>query len=167
MKFYSHEKVALVVDGPNFWHVCKGLGIDPDFGKLREYFADRAHLAASLYFTFLDDGDEFNPMRRLVDWLEFNGWTVTTREKTTTVDLAVAVMEMAPHLDHVVIASGDGDFCSLVQALQRQAVRVTILASIKSQGSHCSEDLRRAADQFFEVDDLRQVISRPRKEVAA
>jgi uncharacterized LabA/DUF88 family protein len=77
------------------------------------------------------------------------------------IELAVNVMELAPHLDHIVIFSGDGDFCSLVESIQRQGVRVSIVSTTRSQPSMISDDLRRQADNFIELEDLRSIIGRP------
>jgi len=165
MQFYAHEKLALMVDGPNFWHASKNLGFDIDYGKLREFFARQATLTNCIYFTRMEETDDFNALRPLVDWLEYHGWQVVTREKDTDVDLAVAAMEMADHINHFVIVSGDADYCSLVEALQRKGVRTSVLATLKSPGSNCSDDLRRAAEQFIEMDDLRATITRPARAV--
>jgi len=75
--------------------------------------------------------------------------------------LAVDAMELAPHLDHIVIFSGDGDFRPLVESLQRQGVRVSVVSTIRSQPPMISDDLRRQVDNFIELEDLRDVIGRP------
>jgi len=77
------------------------------------------------------------------------------------IELAVDMMDLADKLDHVVLFSGDGDFCRLVEAVQRRGVRVTVVSTIRSQPPMASDDLRRQADMFVDLHDLAAHISRP------
>jgi uncharacterized LabA/DUF88 family protein len=111
-----------------------------------------------------------------VDWLDYNGFTVVTKAaKEFTdpngrkrwrgdmdVDLAVGMMELAPHIDHAVLVSGDGDFRALVEAMQRRGVRVTVVSTVKSQPPMASDELRRQADSFVDLADLAAIVARPR-----
>ena len=113
-----------------------------------------------------------------MDWLNYNGYSMVTKpakEYTDSmgrkkvkgnmdIELAVDAMELAPHVDHIVIFSGDGDFRPLVESLQRQGVRVSVVSTIVSKPPMISDDLRRQADNFIELDDLRDVIGRPARE---
>jgi uncharacterized LabA/DUF88 family protein len=163
MRFYAHERLALVVDGPNIWTAARVLGFGVDFAALQGFIARQGTLVASCYFTPLKEGGDFNPVRPLVDWLECNDWQAVTRERDTDVDLAVHALEMAGHLDHLILASGNGNFVALVEAVQRRACRVSILSTIKAgaTGGGCSDELRRSADHFIELADLRETIARP------
>lgn len=163
MRFYAHEKLALLVDGPNFHFTAQKIGLDVDFGTLQGFFARQATLVNSVYLTPVPDerDDGFQPLRRVLDWLEYNGWTVIARDKDTDVDLAVMAMELADNIDHFVIATGDCDFVSLVEALQRKGCRVTILSAINS--GQVSDDLRRAATDFLDLEALREHIVRAPK----
>jgi uncharacterized LabA/DUF88 family protein len=80
------------------------------------------------------------------------------------IELTVDAMEIAQFVDHIVLFSGDGDFKPLVEALQRRGVRVSIVSTIRSQPPMIADDLRRQADNFIELDDLREVIGRPPRE---
>lgn len=161
MRFHPQDRIALVVDGPNIWATAKALGFDIDYKALLAAFSEQAALARAVYFTPMAEHDEFNPLRPLVDWMEFNGWTVTTKPYgSTNLDLAVSMLEMAGTVHHFVLASGNGDFLPVVDAVQRRGRRVTVLSSIKSRPGHCSEDLRRAADAFIDLEDLRPAIAR-------
>lgn len=164
MRFYGHERLALLVDGPNTWHAGKALGFEIDYGKLQDLFARQGTLVASRYFTRMADTEDFNPVHPLVQWLGFNGWAVTTRDKDTDVDLAIFAMELLDHVDHLILASGDGDYCALVDAYQRRGRRVSIVSTVDSRPMHCSDDLRCGADQFMELSTLRSVIERPARE---
>jgi uncharacterized LabA/DUF88 family protein len=80
------------------------------------------------------------------------------------VELAVDAMEMAKHVDHIVLFSGNGDFKPLVAGLQRMGVRVSVVSTIRTNPQMISDDLRRQVDNFIELDDLKDVIGRPARE---
>jgi uncharacterized LabA/DUF88 family protein len=176
--FYKDERLALFIDGANLFAASKALGFDIDYKLLRQEFLRRGKLLRAFYYTALLENDEYSPIRPLVDWLNYNGYTMVTkpaREFTDStgrrrvkgnmdVELAVNAMELAHRLDHVVLFSGDGDFRPLVEALQRQGVRVSVVSTIRSQPPMIADELRRQADNFIELDELREVIGRPPRE---
>ncbi|HEC71250.1 MAG TPA: NYN domain-containing protein, partial [Roseobacter sp.] len=172
--FYKDERLALFIDGSNLYAAAKNLGFDIDYKLLRQEFMRRGKLLRAFYYTALLDSEEYSPIRPLVDWLNYNGFTMVTKpakEYTDSmgrrkvkgnmdIELAVDAMELAPHLDHIVIFSGDGDFRPLVESLQRQGVRVSVVSTIRSQPPMISDELRRQADNFIELEDLRDVLGR-------
>ncbi len=173
--FYKDERLALFIDGSNLYAAAKTLGFDIDYKLLRAEFMRRGKLLRAFYYTALLENDEYSPIRPLVDWLNYNGFSMVTKpakEYTDSmgrrkvkgnmdIELAVDAMELAPRVDHIVIFSGDGDFRPLVESLQRQGVRVSVVSTIRSQPPMISDDLRRQADNFIELEDLREVIGRP------
>jgi len=56
--------------------------------------------------------------------------------------------------------SGNGDFRSLVAAVQRRGVRVTVVSTNCHQPAHDADDLRRQADVFIDLRELQPKISR-------
>ena len=80
------------------------------------------------------------------------------------IELTVNAMELAPHVDHIVLFSGDGDFRPLVESLQRQGVRVSVVSTVRSQPPMIADELRRQADNFIELEGLRDVVGRPVRE---
>ena len=80
------------------------------------------------------------------------------------IELAVNAMELASSVDHIVLFSGDGDFRPLVESLQRQGVRVSVVSTIRSQPPMIADELRRQADNFIELDELKDVLGRPSRE---
>ncbi len=173
--FYRDERLALFIDGSNLYATAKSLGFDIDYKRLRSEFMRRGKLLRAFYYTALLENDEYSPLRPLVDWLNYNGFTMVTKpakEYTDSmgrkkvkgnmdIELAVNAMELAPHVDHMVLFSGDGDYRPLVESLQRKGVRVSVVSTIRSQPPMISDDLRRQADNFIELDELRDVIGRP------
>ena len=174
MTFYPQEKVALFIDGSNLYAAARGLNFDIDYRKLLDYFADKGQLIRAFYYTALIEDQEYSPIRPLVDWLDYNGYTMVTKptkeftdaqgrrkiKGNMDIELAIDVMEMAQHLDHVVLFSGDGDFRRLVEAVQRKGVRVTVVSTIRSQPPMVADELRRQADTFLELQDLQPHIAR-------
>jgi len=176
--FYKDERLALFIDGANLFAAGKALGFDIDYKLLRQEFMRRGKLLRAFYYTALLESEEYSPIRPLVDWLQYNGYTMVTKpakEYTDSagrrkvkgnmdIELAVNAMELAHRLDHAVLFSGDGDFKPLVEALQRAGVRVSVVSTIRSQPPMIADDLRRQADNFIELDELRDVIGRPPRE---
>ncbi|GAD54221.1 MAG: uncharacterized LabA/DUF88 family protein [Limimaricola cinnabarinus] len=176
--FYRDERLALFIDGANLHATGKALGFDIDYKLLRQEFMRRGRLVRAYYYTALLDGDEYSPIRPLVDWLQYNGFTMRTkpaREFTDAqgrrkikgnmeVELTVDALDIAGRIDHAVLFSGDGDFRSLAEALQRRAVRVSVVSSVRSSPSMISDELRRQADNFIDLEELRDVVGRPSRQ---
>jgi uncharacterized LabA/DUF88 family protein len=180
MKFYPNEKVAIFIDGANLYSAARALAFDIDYKKLLEFFQSRCNLVRATYYTALLEDQEYSPIRPLVDWLDYNGFSMVTKpakeytdsmgrrkiKGSVDIELAVDMMEAAPNLDHVVLFSGDGDFRSLLEAVQRKAVRVTVISTMRSPTPMVSDELRRQADMFIDLVDLAPHISRPRRDPA-
>ena len=77
------------------------------------------------------------------------------------VEIAVDVLTLCEKLDHIVLFSGDGDLTRLVRAAQDKGVRVSVVSSVKSQPPMISDDLRRAADNFIDLQELSNLVGRP------
>jgi uncharacterized LabA/DUF88 family protein len=178
MTFYPTDRMALFIDGANLYSAARGLGFDIDYKKLLDEFRKRGVLIRAYYYTALVEDQEYSPIRPLVDWLDYNGFTLVTkpaREYTDRegrkrfrgdmdLEIAVDMMELAARCDHVVLFSGDGDFRCLVEAVQRKGVRVTVVSTVKSQPPLASDDLRRQADAFVDLADLVDIIGRPARD---
>ncbi|HEX8232637.1 MAG TPA: NYN domain-containing protein [Caulobacteraceae bacterium] len=178
MTFYPTDRMALFIDGANLHKSTKSLGFDIDYKKLLDEFRRKSILIRAHYYTALLEHEEYSPLRPLVDWLTYNGFSLVTKsvkryadEATGVVrmkgnmdiEIAVDMLQLAPRLDHVVLFSGDGDFRRLVEAVQRMGVRVTVISTLRSQPPMVSDDLRRQADAFIELEDLAPIIGRPRQ----
>lgn len=174
MHFYHSERTALFIDGANLYQTARALGFDIDYRRLLELFANECRLIRAFYYTALVEDQEYSPIRPLVDWLDYNGYTMVTkptkeftdssgRRKTKgnmDIELAIDMLEISSHLDHVVLFSGDGDFRRLIEAVQRKAVRTTIISTIRTSPPMIADELRRAADTFIDLETLRQEIER-------
>jgi uncharacterized LabA/DUF88 family protein len=167
----NQEKIALFIDGANLYATAKSLGFDIDYKRLLKEFQSRGKLVRAFYYTALVEDQEYSSIRPLIDWLDYNGYAVVTKPAKEFVDslgrrkvkgnmdieLAVDAMEMAEHIDHMVLFSGDGDFRSLVEAVQRKGVKVSVMSTIATQPPMVADELRRQADEFI---DLAQMVSK-------
>lgn len=176
MSFYPTERLALFIDGANLYSAAKALQADIDFKKLIDEFRKKGVLVRAYYYTAIVEGDDYSPIKPLVDWLDYNGFTMVTkaakrftdhegRSRTKgnmDVEIAVDMMELAERIDHAVLFSGDGDFAPLVKAMQRKGVRVSVISTLKSQPPQAADDLRRAADTFIDLNDLLPIFGRER-----
>ncbi len=174
MTFYPQERIALFIDGANLYAAARALGFDIDYKRLLEEFSAKGRLIRAFYYTAMMDDQEYSPIRPLVDWLDYNGYSMVTKptkeftdaagrrkiKGNMDIELAIDVMEMVHRLDHVVLFSGDGDFRRLVEAAQRKGARVTVVSTMRSQPPMVADELRRQADNFIELQDLAPLISR-------
>lgn len=175
MVFYSDEKIGLFIDGSNLYAAARALGFDIDYKKLLKVFQQEGRLVRALYYTALLEDQEYSPIRPLVDWLDYNGYTMVTKptkeftdsagrrkiKGNMDIEIAIDAMEMCEQLDHMVLFSGDGDFRRLVEAVQRKGTRVSVVSTVRSHPPMAADELRRQADVFIELDDLKERIARP------
>ena len=165
------QKIAIFIDGANVYATVKSLGFEIDYKRLLNEFRSRGLLLRSFYYTAVFEHSERPSLQALLDWLAYNGFTVVTRKagkefidqsgrpkikSNVNVELAIDAMEIAPRIDQMVLFSGDGDLRSLVQAVQRQGIRVVVVSSTPT----AAQELRRQADEFIDINELRDKIGR-------
>ncbi|WP_333794350.1 LabA-like NYN domain-containing protein [Hyphomicrobium sp.] len=174
MHFYQGERIALFIDGANLYATSKALGFDVDYKRLLALFRQKAQLVRALYYTALTEDQEYSSIRPLIDWLDYNGFTMVTKptkeftdasgrrkvKGNMDIELAVDAMRLADTLDHIVLFSGDGDFRGLVAALQQKGRRVSVVSTLQTQPAMVADELRRQADQFIDLADLEHLIGR-------
>ena len=174
MDFHPTERIALFIDGANLYATAKSLGFDVDYKRLLGIFRNKARLVRALYYTALAEDQEYSSIRPLIDWLDYNGFTIVTKpakeftdangrrkwKGNMDVELAVDALRLSDNLDHIVLFSGDGDFRCLVAAIQEKGKRVSVVSTLETQPPMISDDLRRQADQFIDLADLEQEVGR-------
>ena len=176
--FLATERTALFIDGANLYSASRNIGFDVDYRNLLEYFRRQTNVLRAYYYAAVLETEEYSPLKPLTDWLVYNGYTLVTkpaREFTDAtgrrrvkgnmdIELAVDMLDLAPRLDHVVLFSGDGDFRRLVEAVQRQGVRVTVISSVRTSPPMIGDDLRRQADQFLDLAEIAPEFTRRQTE---
>ncbi len=174
MALHLDEKTVLFIDGANLYSAARSLNFDIDYKRLLEEFRGRGRLLRAFYYTALIEDQEYSPIRPLVDWLDYNGYTMVTKptkEYTDStgrrkikgnmdIEIAVDIMQMAKHCDHIILFSGDGDFRRLVEAAQHKGVRVSVVSTVRTQPPMAADELRRQADEFIELETLMDKIAR-------
>src|ERR1700749_3618292 len=170
----ASDRVAMFIDGANLYATAKALGFDIDYRRLVPDFQSRGTLVRAFYYTAVIEDQEYSSIRPLIDWLDYNGYTVVTKATKEFVDqtgrrkvkgnmdieLAVDAMEIAEHIDQMVLFSGDGDFRSLGEAMQRRGVGGTVASTVSTQPPMVADELRRQADEFVDIVQLQQKIGR-------
>jgi uncharacterized LabA/DUF88 family protein len=166
---------AVFIDGANLHSTSKALGFEVDFKRLLAEFERRGPLLRAYYYTTVSATDEFISIQPLLDWLAYNGFTVRTKpgrehdddegrrrpKRSIVIDLAIDAMNTARYVDNIYLFSGDGDFRSLVEAVQRRGVFVTVVSTFRSKPAPIvADELRRQADAFLDLMDLRTAIAR-------
>jgi len=171
---YTSNRIALFIDGANLHATAKALGFDIDYRRLLKEFEGRGSLLRAFYYTAIIEDQEYSSVRPLTDWLSYNGYTVVTKavkeftdasgrrkvKGNMDIELAVDAMDLANQIDQMVLFSGDGDFRSLVEAVRRHGVRVTVISTISSQPPMIADELRRQADVFTDLAELQSKLSR-------
>ncbi|MGI9352259.1 MAG: NYN domain-containing protein [Rhizobiaceae bacterium] len=172
--FDQRERIALFVDGANLYATSKSLGFDIDYKRMLKFFGEQGYLLRAYYYTALVEEQEYSSIRPLIDWLDYNGYRVVTKptkeftdsfgrrkvKGSMDMELAVDAMELGDTIDHFVLFSGDGDFRSLVAALQRKGRRVSVVSTVATNPPMIADDLRRQADNFIELTHMRDQIGR-------
>jgi uncharacterized LabA/DUF88 family protein len=179
------SRIGLFIDGPNLHATSKALGFQIDFKRLLgEFLGEFQHPGSVLrafYYTTISEDQANCSIRPLVDWLDYNGYTVVTKtarefrdtsgrrkiKSNMNIELAVDAMGLARQFDQMVLFSGDGDLRSLVEAVQRRGVRVTVVSTISSQPPMIADELRRQSDAFIDLAALRPKLHRNTSEHSA
>ncbi|MBF0165419.1 MAG: NYN domain-containing protein [Magnetococcales bacterium] len=173
--FHPNERTVIFIDGSNLYAAIRSLGFDFDYKKLLTHFQSHSRLLRAYYYTALGDDQDYSPIRPLVDWLAYNGYAVITKpikeyldpvtghkriKGNMDIEIAVGMLQMAPHYDHAVLFSGDGDFRSVVQAIQDQGKFVSVVSSLLTSPPMIADELRRQADEFIELNTLKSELMR-------
>ncbi|NHK27555.1 NYN domain-containing protein [Parvularcula flava] len=177
------DRTAIFIDGANLYKTARNLGFDIDYKSLLKKTREESRLIRAYYYTSMqeDRDQDYSPLRPLVDWLDYNGYTMVTkiaREYTDAqgkkrykgsvdIELAVDMVMLADKLDAVVLFTGNGDFRRAIEAVQGKGVKVTLVSTVKTTPPMASDDIRRMADHFIDLADLQGTIGRkgapPRK----
>ncbi len=176
MAFYPDERLCIIIDGANLYSTIKTLDFELDYTKILTLFRGKGRLQRAYYYTAIIEDEDFSPIKPLVDWLDYNGYHVITKpakqykdrdgrskiKGNMDMEMAVDMMEFAPHIDHFILFTGDGDFRRVVEAVQKQGCRVTVVSSMAKRPAMLADELRRQADNFIELNDMDKLIGRPK-----
>ena len=174
MYFHPEERIVILIDGVNLNATHKALDFDIDYKKLLAMFRQRGRLVKALFYTTVFEQQEYSSVRPLVDWLEYNGFTLVTKPAREIIDsegrrrirgsmhveMVVDALRLADSVDHIVLFAGEGGFRSLIEAIQQKGKRVTVVSTLQSRPPMVADELRRQADEFVDLADLEPMIGR-------
>ena len=83
---FSPNNIALFIDGANLYATGKTLGFDIDYRRLLTEFQSRGTLLRAFYYTTIIEDQEYSSLRPLIDWLDYNGYTVVTKATKEFID---------------------------------------------------------------------------------
>jgi uncharacterized LabA/DUF88 family protein len=169
--FRKEERLAVFIDGASLSMAVTALDFDVDFRRFSRLFQENSNLIRIYFYAMVPN--ENASIRTLIDWLDYNDYTVAAKTGRTllddagkrrntgdfAVDLAVDALRLARTIDHVTIVSGNSRYRPLVAGLQQMGCRVSVVSTLRPQPL-IDEDLRRQADQFIDLADLREQIER-------
>ena len=95
----SFEKIALFIDGANLHATAKALGFDLDYRRLLSEFRGGGNLLRAFYYTTVLEDQEYSSIRPLIDWLDYNGYTVVTKPAKEFVDATTGRRRMKGSMD--------------------------------------------------------------------
>ena len=181
MIFYPNDRTALFIDGANLYATARSLDLELDYKRVRESFSARTSLIRAYYYTAIVEEHDYSPLRPLIDWLDYNGYTIVTKpakeftddhgrrkvKGNMDIEIAVDMLTIADSIDHVILFSGDGDFRRLIEAVQRKGVRTTVISTTRTSPPMIADELRRQADQFVDLVDIQDLVCRDRTDGAA
>lgn len=157
------RRVAIFIDGVEFDETLRCIDGAVDYRKLLGAFQEHGRLLRAYYYAPTDE-QALISMRPLLDWLTYNGYQVRVkgdgehserrsrqRSRSMSIELAVDVLELAPHLDTIVLITGDDAFKPLVAAVQARGITVSVVSTLKSKPAMVGNALRRQADEFIEI----------------
>lgn len=176
LSVHSQDRVSIFIDGANLYKAARALGFDIDYKSLLQKTNEQCRLVRASYYTVMqeDRDQDYSPLRPLVDWLDYNGYQMVTKvareysdaqgqrryRGSTDIELVTDMLTQAPHLDSLILFSGNGDFRAAVEAVQRQGVKVIVVSTMKTNPPMAADDIRRQADVFIDLADLEKQIGR-------
>ncbi|HOX26223.1 MAG TPA: NYN domain-containing protein [Candidatus Krumholzibacteria bacterium] len=171
------DKVAIFIDGENIHYSAKHLNMRLDYLKLCRRLAGKRRLLRAYFYTAISAQSEGKI--DFINFLKLNGFTVVTREvksfsepdatnrsvrSALDMELAMDIVNLCPHVDTVILCSGDGDFRPLVEAVARRGKHVEVCALREMT----STDLIAAADVYVDLGSLKDEIAleyQPQREI--
>ena len=130
-------RLALFLDLASLDVMSSYHGVRVAHGQLLERLTTKRRLVRAAAYGARDD-DHPDSEQRLAS-LAAEGFKVIAkplrrradgvRRASLGVDMAVDVLELAPHLDELSLVTTDADFATLIEAVQRRGVRVEVVTS--------------------------------------
>ena len=168
----TQPRAVALIDGANLYSTGKALELEIDFKRLLKLLKSNRYLLRAYYVTAIREDGEYTSIRPLLDWLDYNGYDLVTKsarefrqsdgstkvKASMGIEIAVLAAQIAPSVDEVYLFTGDGDFVPLVEYLKELGKRVIVVSTIETQPMMAADELRRVADEFWDLDSMRESI---------
>ncbi len=169
------RKSIALIDGLHLSGVARSLDFQVDFSKLLGFMRSREHVSlirANYFSPVWADGEE-DSIWKLLDWLEYNNYTVVRRpvkdgdsnrrNESMIVEMTAMSLDVAHTADEFIFIAGSEDLVHATEALKRKGRVVTVISSIQITPVPISNALRRSADNFIDLKDLIPKVGLTRK----
>jgi uncharacterized LabA/DUF88 family protein len=167
----ANKRIALFIDGANFYVSTKVVGFDMDWKRFIEYYEQQGDFIRAYYYSGIIPRveGEHDSMRGVLDWISYNRFQLRSKPAKVFIDpvtqrrtvkgnmdieICIDAWNMAPHITDMYLFSGDGDFIPLVEKVQSQGVRVHVISTTDEKNSMCADGLRRQCDNYYELATL-------------
>jgi uncharacterized LabA/DUF88 family protein len=170
--YFGPGRYIMMIDGAGIHHTLRALNADIDYRKLLQLFVGEVQLVRAIYYAVTGLEEEDVGLRRLLEWLDYNGYVVRKRPSreftdangsrirrgSVSLQMAVDALEMTSLIDRLILFSGDADLVPLVKAVQRKGVCVTAVSTLASKPPMIAKELRRRVDHFVDMRELMPLI---------
>lgn len=154
---HPSQRVAVIIDTQNLYHSAKNLHkARVNFGAVVEKaVAGRQLIRAVSYVVNTESGEEnafFEALEKLgieIKTKDLQIFYGGAKKADWDVGMAIDAIKMAPKVDAIVFATGDGDFIPAVEHLKSYGCQVEVITF----GRSASGALRSACDDFIDMDD--------------
>lgn len=164
---HARDRLQVFMDGQNLYGTLRTFDRKMDFKVVMDTLKAETRLVRAQYFTTIRPHQDNEKTYSVLDFLAFNGYTVHrkfirdniemgghVRSKGSIIgEMTAAMIDAADNgTDHIVLFSGDGELTAAIEACKRRDCRVTLVSSERTRV--VSEDLRRACDNYVDLENL-------------
>lgn len=163
------KRVAVFVDGSNFYHTQKKLGWNVDAERLLDYCKEYGNIVEAVYYTGVSgEGNQ----RKFHDWLAYNGFSLvtkpvkiihdqtsgqTTQKANLDIEIVLDMFNMVDRYDMAVLISGDSDFERALQLLKSRGKEVKV---ISTRGMVATELVHTTGINYVDLLAIKELVER-------
>lgn len=154
---HKEQRVGIFIDAQNLYHSGRNLYHSKvNFGAIvKEALDGRKLVRAVAYVIATETGEEtgfFEALEKMgieTKVKDLQVFSSGAKKADWDVGMAIDAVKLSPKLDAVILITGDGDFCPLVEYLQmNQGCQVEVVSFGKSTSSKLIE----TSDHFMDLD---------------
>ena len=134
------KRVAVFIDGSNYFYTAKSLGWTIDFEKFREYCSEYGNIVEAIYYL----GTSGTSQKKYLNRLAYLGYSLVTKplksihdpagklviqKANLDVEIVLDMINMIDRYDVAILVSGDGDFGRAVQLLKSRGKEVKVVST--------------------------------------